>query len=315
MSHNITIIQIQYALAVYEYKHFGRAANYCSISQPTLSMQLQKLEEEIGVILFDRSKKPVLTTIEGERIIKQFLSIMREFKKLEQITQDSENNVSGEFTLGVIPTISSYLLPYFLSSFSKQYPLVNLNIRELETNQIIKELSKDKIDAGLLATPLGEKDLIERVLFYERFFLYSQKNKLIKNNSNIKYSDIKPNDLLLLKEGHCFRNQVINLCSLGTNIKRNFRFESGNLQTLIKLVEQGEGITFIPELALKDLKENKLCEVFNLPNPVPAREISLVYSRSFYKEKIIEALEKNIINNLPSTLKTFKKSDVKVIDI
>jgi LysR family hydrogen peroxide-inducible transcriptional activator len=313
----MTITQLEYVLAVDKFRHFGKAAKACSVTQPTLSMQLQKAEDELGVILFDRSKNPILPTEEGERIIQQARSVIREYKKIFSIIDASKDEVRGDFRLGVIPTLTPYVVPLFAGAFVKKYPQVNLTIEEFKTEEIIELLGKDEIDAGLLATPLVGEHLIERVLFHEPFSVFASKNHPLLKKAKIKDNDLNTSDVWLLNEGHCFRQQVLNLCKLSKEKGHhdNLTFESGNLETLKNMVMNSSGYTLLPQLAVLNLSNEDKKHVREFQAPVPTREISLVHNRIFLKEKIITALEEAIVENLPDSLKSLKKKNIEIISI
>ncbi len=313
-----TITQLEYLLAVDKEQHFGKAARECHVSQPSLSAQIQKLEEELDVVIFDRSKKPILTTDVGREIIKQAKIIIHEHKKLKTIANEKTIEPNGDFELAVIPTLASYVIPLFIGHFSDTYPNVHLNINEYKTEDIIKLLLNDEIDAGLLVTPLEDDRLIERHLFYEPFYCYLHQNHPLAKKKQISASDLDTDDVWLLSEGHCFRDQVLNICS--TDRKNaalpTVRFESGNLETLIKLVKTNSGFTLLPQLAVDELSEKEVKEhVKTFKQPIPTREVSLVYSRSFMKENIINALESSVLLHLPGQIKSLKKRQIDVVDI
>ncbi len=313
----MTITQLEYILAVDKFRHFGKAAKSCSVTQPTLSMQLQKAEDELGVVVFDRSKNPILPTQEGEKIIVQARSVIREYKKIFSIIDASKDEVRGDFRLGVIPTLTPYVVPLFAGAFVKKYPLVNLTIEEFKTEDIIELLSKDEIDAGLLATPLEGESFIERVLFNEPFSVFASKNHPLLKKAKIKDRDLDTADVWLLNEGHCFRQQVLNLCHISRDIGQhdNLKFESGNLETLKNMVINSSGYTLLPQLAVLNLSNDERKNVREFQSPVPTREISLVHNRIFLKEKIITALEESIVENLPDSLTSLKKKNIEVISI
>lgn len=313
-----TITQLQYLIAVDREKHFGQAAKSCHVAQPSLSMQIQKLEEELGAIVFDRSKKPIITTDVGRAIIKQVHIILREHRKLSAIANLGSKTPTGEFNLAVIPTLAPYLIPLFIGVFAKKYPQVILRIFEHKTEDIIRLLANDQIDAGLLVTPLGDDRLIERHLFFEPFYAYVSKAHRLSNNNKISEKDLDYDNLWLLEEGHCFRGQVLKLCSTKKRsvALENVEFASGNLETVKNLVKLNSGYTLLPELALMDLSSSeKKKYIKEFKKPVPTREVSLVHSRSFLKETIIGAMEKEIIESLPQQVNSLKRKDLTVVDI
>ena len=313
-----TITQLKYIVAVDRLRHFGKAAKECNVSQPSLSMQIQKVEEELDFPIFDRNRKPILPTHKGFRFLEQAKAVLREHSRLVDIAKSDANEVSGDFTLGVIPTMASYVLPLFLSHFSQSYPKVHLNVEEMKTSDIIESLKEDKIDAGILATPLKESGIRERPIFYEPFYLYGQPVDGISVQKKISPSEVDPNNLWLLQEGHCFRNQVINYCNLKERkgVFGNVTFESGNIETLKNLVKVGEGYTLIPHLALKNIsdEEQKKMVISFLP-PIPVREVSLVFSRDQWKKDIVGVLIDTIKENVPEDLKGRPRDDYEVVEI
>jgi LysR family hydrogen peroxide-inducible transcriptional activator len=313
----MTITQLEYILAVEKYKHFGKAAQACAVTQPTLSMQLQKVEEELGIIIFDRSKNPILTTLEGRQVVEQAKTVLREFKKIFSIVESSKNEIRGDFRLGVIPTLAPYVIPLFAANFVKKYPEVNLKIEEFKTEEMIELLGKDELDAGLLVTPLAGESFIERVLFHEPFFVFASKDHPLLKKTKLKDRDLDINDVWLLNEGHCFRQQVLNLCKLSKDFGHhgNLEFESGNLETLKNMVLNSAGYTLLPQLAVLNLSNENKKLVREFLGPVPTREVSLVHNRLFLKEKIITALEESIIEHLPKELSSLKKKDYEIISI
>lgn len=313
----MTITQLEYILAVDKYRHFGRAARSCNVTQPTLSMQLQKAEEELGIILFDRSKNPILPTDEGGQIIAQARLVLREYKKIFSIIDANKAEVRGEFRLGVIPTLAPYVIPLFAGSFVEKYPDVILTIEEFKTEDIIELLDRDEIDAGLLVTPIKGENFIERVLFHEPFSIFASKDHHLLKKNKIKDKDLNTSDVWLLNEGHCFRQQVLNLCKLSreSGHRINLKFESGNLETLKNMVLNSSGYTLLPQLAVMNLSKEDRIHVREFQSPIPTREVSLVHNRIFLKEKIISALEESIIENLPESLKSMKKKNYEIISI
>ncbi len=299
----MTITQLQYLIAVDNHRHFARAAEACFVTQPTLSMQIQKLEDELGVLLFDRSKHPVRPTTIGQRIIEQARTVVNETGRITQILQEGKNQLEGPFKIGVIPTVASSLVPRFVQSFHKKFPKIQLQIQELQTDKILEKLRMDELDAGLLATPLESKGIIEMPLYYEPFMAFIPENHRLGKESFITNSELNIKDLLLLNEGHCFRNSVLNICNkMLDSENRPVELESGNFETLIKLSKQGFGMTLIPYLHAIDLSEEDQKLVKPIADPKPSREISLVYTRAELKIKVIEELKKIIMKNVPEKM-------------
>ncbi|MDD0854860.1 LysR substrate-binding domain-containing protein [Halobacteriovorax sp. GB3] len=314
----MTITQLEYVLAVDKFRHFGKASKACHVTQPTLSMQLQKLEDELGIIIFDRSKSPTLPTMEGAKLIEQARIVLREFNKISDIIQDDGESITGDFKLAVIPTLAPYLLPLFLEPFTRKYPDLNLKIEEAKTEDIIQMLDKDEIDGGLLVTPLHEDRLIERVLFYEPFYVFASKENDLYKKKKVKESDLNLDEIWLLNEGNCLRTQVLNLCSRekeGLGKEKNIHFESGNLETLKNIVSSGDGFTLLPELATRNLNSNEIKMLRKFSGNTPSREVSLVHGRSFLKERIINALVDEIIHSLPDEVRSLKSNKLEIVEI
>lgn len=307
----VTLTQLEYLLAVDRFRHFGKAAKASFITQPTLSMQIQRLEEELGVEVFDRSKKPILPTESGKKVIEQARVAVAEFKKLQAVATQGKETLSGPYTLAVIPTLSPYLIPLFIGAFAQKYPQVELTVEELQTSQILEALANDTIDAALLATPLREPGVREEVLFNEPFYLYVAKDHPLARKPKIKESELDGHDVWLLKEGHCLRNQIVRLCTLGDKacVFQNVHFESGNLETVMSLVDRNGGYTLLPTLALRHHEKagNARAKVLAFQEPVPAREISLVLSRRSLKRPIHDALKAAIHESVPRELLTPKQ--------
>lgn len=299
----MTLTQLQYLIAVDNHRHFAKAAEACFVTQPTLSMQIQKLEEELGILLFDRSKHPVRPTAIGEKIISQARIVATETGRIEQILQESKNQLEGPFKLGVIPTVAPTLIPRFISKFHSKFPKIQLQISELRTDVIVDLLRRDELDAALLATPLGEKGIIERPLFYEPFMAFIPENHRLSKESFVTNSELDIEDILLLNEGHCFRNSVLNICNqLPKNGQRPIDLESGNFETLIRLSKKGFGMTLVPYLHAVDLAAEDQKFVKPIADPKPSREVSVVYTRAELKIKVIDELFKIIQNSVPEKL-------------
>lgn len=313
---NFSITQLEYVIAVHKHGHFAKAAEACFVTQPTLSMQIQKLEEDLGVVIFDRSKKPILLTEIGKKLIEQIQSVLYEVKKIENIVKaDESGKLQGELILGVIPTVAPYLLPKLLPVLEKQYPGLDLKIQELQTDQIMLALENDEIDVGVLATPTKTPKMFEKPLYYEPFSILCKKGHPYTQSKKIKYSNLKREDIWLLAEGHCLRHQVLDICSSKgfKDEDRKFKFESGSLETLKNLVESYGGYTLLPMLAADHIGDKT--QLIPFEKPVPGREIGLVYRREHYKNNLIEALGESIIKSIPDDLKKIREKDLDVLPI
>jgi LysR family hydrogen peroxide-inducible transcriptional activator len=300
----MTITQLHYVLAVAEHQNFTKAAKKCFVTQPTLSMQIQKLEDQLNVLIFDRSKKPVLTTDIGHQIIDQARITVQEAYRIKEVIQNQKDEVKGELKIGIIPTLSPYLLPLFITKFMNKYPEVNLVVEELLSDSIISKLNNDILDVGILVTPVKKPSILEIPLFYETFAVYMSTNHPLSVKNKIDFKELNINEMWLLKEGHCFRSQVVNICGdHELNKKSQLRFESGSLETLTRIVEKQYGYTLLPELATFDLSERRKKYLKHFKEPKPVREVSLVIHRSFMKRKLIELLKEEIQVNIPQSLK------------
>jgi LysR family transcriptional regulator, hydrogen peroxide-inducible genes activator len=291
----MTITQLQYVLAVAEHKNFTLAADKCFVTQPTLSMQIQKIEEELNITIFDRSKKPIQLTSIGQKIVEQAKNIVNEAGKIKDIVEFQKGFIGGEFRLGIIPTIMPTILPMFLKNFIKKYPKIRLIVEELNTNEIITRLKNGHLDAAIAATPLEDEKIKEIVLYYEPFVAYIPENHIISQKKEIEISDLNLDEILLLQDGHCFRDGILNLCKNQHITGKNaFQLESGSFETLIKLADEGLGTTLLPYLHTLDLNDKDQLKLKQFKEPKPAREVSLIFPKSELKMHIIDALRNTI---------------------
>jgi len=306
----MTITQLKYVLAVAEYKNFTIASEHCFVTQPTLSMQIQKLEEELGTKIFNRNKKPIQLTEIGIKIIEQAKIIVDESNRITDIVEQQKGYIGGDFKLGIIPTIMPTLLPLFLKTFIKKYPKINLKIEELTTEEIVKKLKDGHIDVAIAATPLENENIKERVLYYEPFVGFVPSEHRLFNNSTIEEEDLNMDDILLLEDGHCFKESVLNLCRTFGRSNQHFQLHSGSFDTLIKLSKEGLGMTLLPYLQTLDLNEKDKIYLKEFKKPVPAREVSIIYNKSQLKIHLIDTF-KDVIDSVIRGVIAF--NDVKII--
>ncbi|HEY2381076.1 MAG TPA: LysR substrate-binding domain-containing protein [Terriglobia bacterium] len=315
-----SLAQLEYIVAVADLKHFGKAAEACHISQPTLSQQIRKVEEDLDIVIFDRVKKPIVLTEDGEAILQQARRILREHRRLQEIARQKSDEISGEFRLGVIPTVANTLVPHFVKRFAEQYPKVTLLIDELKTSSILQELSEDRLDAGVMATPLSVAGLLEEPLYYETFNVYAATDHRLLKGKTCRIDDLDLSDMWLLQDGHCFKDQVMQLCSLGesktpTTLPR-IQFQGGNLDTLLRLVRQGTGYTLLPAFMIDQMPVDEVkTHVREFQRPFPAREISLVSRRAHWRRKTIIALRESILANPPQCLYMKRRPELRVLDV
>lgn len=306
----MTITQLKYVLAVAEYQNFTIASEHCFVTQPTLSMQIQKLEDELDTKIFNRNKKPIQLTEIGIKIIEQAKIIVDESNRINDIVDQHKGFIGGDFRLGIIPTIMPTLLPLFLKTFIKKYPKVNLKIEELTTEDIVKKLSDGHIDVAIAATPLENEIIKEHVLYYEPFVGFVPTEHRLFENKTIDVENLEIEDILLLEDGHCFKESIINLCTTFGTKNNHFQLHSGSFDTLIKLSKEGLGMTLLPYLQTLELNEKDKMYLKEFNKPVPAREVSIIYHKSQLKIQLIEAL-KNTIDSVIRGVIAF--SDVKII--
>lgn len=306
----MTITQLKYVLAVAEHKNFTKAAEKTFVTQPTLSMQIQKLEEELDILIFDRSKKPIELTDVGAKLVQQARNIVNESERIQDIVDQQKGFIGGEFKLGVIPTIMPTLLPMFLNNFIKKYPKVKLKIEELNTEAIMERLQDGHLDAAIAATPLEDEGIKERVLYYEPFVGYIPPSHRLNQHKKINISDLDIDDMLLLEDGHCFRDGIINLCKTQKSYDEDhFQLESGSFETLVKLANEGLGMTLLPYLHTLDIKESEKVNLHYFNDPSPAREVSLIFNKSELKMQIIEALHSTIAGVVKGAI-TFQNVEI-----
>lgn len=313
---SITLTQLSYAVAVDTHRHFGAAAAACNVTQPTLSMQLRKLESALGVTLFDRSRAPVLPTDAGRALLDQARVVLREAACIADIRDAGAGDVVGAVRFGVIPTLAPYLLPGLVPALAKRFPRLEIVVEERVTDEVIARVRRDELDAGLVATPVGGADLHEKVLFTEPFVGYVSPGHRLARQSAIKPSDLSIDDLWLLSEGHCFRTQAVRLCKYRSSRRGRSaaactvaaRFESGNLETLKRLVEGGSGMTLLPWLAAQELRGDQRELVRAFAAPAPHRSVRLVRRRVFLRQHLIDAVISVVLSNLPPALKRGARS-------
>ena len=305
--------QLEYIIAVDNHRHFAKAAEKSFVTQPTLSMMIQKLEEELGIKIFDRNKQPVIPTSDGEEIIKRAKTIIAHVNFLKEYTRERKDEISGELRLGIIPTLAPYLLPLFLNAFHKKHPVLKIIVKEMITDEIIVKLKKGELDIGILATPIKENGLEEHPMFYEEFMAYASKKEVLSKKKYLLPKEIDIHHLWLLEEGHCLRNQIFNLCELKKMDSKTLNYEAGSIETLINLVDHNQGITIIPKLAQMNLNPSQQKNIREFAPPKPVREISLVVIDSFPRKKLLEYLKEEIINSVPSEMLRSKQKKITVI--
>jgi len=307
----MTLVQLEYIVAVDTYRSFVTAADKCFVTQPTLSMQVQKLEELLSVKIFDRSKQPVSPTEIGTQIIAQARIILQESGKIKELISSQQQDVLGELRIGVIPTVAPYLLPEVISSMLEKYPELKLLIWEYTTEDIIHHLKTGVLDCGILATPLSDPNITEIPLYYENFVSYISKNSKLYKKKAVDAEDLNDENIWLLNEGHCMRNQVLNICrSTKNNRLQGLEYNTGSVETLVRMVDLNGGATLLPELAITELSAKQMNKVRYFKPAEPVREISLVTHKNFIKKRMLNALKDEILEIIPKAMKQKKKKDI-----
>jgi LysR family hydrogen peroxide-inducible transcriptional activator len=309
----MTLTQLEYIVALDSYRHFVLASEKCFVTQPTLSMQIQKLEEELGVKIFDRTKQPVIPTEIGTSIIAQARIVLRDAGMIRQVIAEQKDIMTGELRIGIIPTIAPYLLPPLFKNIREKYPQVKLVVREIITEEIVQELKNNRLDCGIVVTPLKDSSIKEDILFYEELFVYVSKTNALYDKKYVLPTEIDPDQLWLLEEGHCFRSQILNLCELQKFSGLHFKYETGNIETLKRMVDKSDGITILPELAVMEFTQPQMKLVKKLKEPSPAREVSLVTHRDHLKTKLIKTLKEEILAIVPKPMQKLNRK--KVVEI
>lgn len=299
----MNIQQLEYLIAVDKYKHFGKAAQACFITQPTLSAMIQKFEDELDVKVFDRTTHPIRTTDVGVQIIEESKRVIDAVNELKNRANLLNNVLAGKLNLGIIPTISSFILPSEIFSFLQKHPKIELNVKEMTTDSIIKALKSGELDAGIIATPYdAASEFYQQFLFNEELMIYSSED--LKKDSFVVPEDIDSNKVWLLEEGNCLRTQFENICMLKENSlkPKNLKFLASNINTLIQMVDKLGGITILPELAIPQLSEEQKSKISRFRKPFPFREISLIYYKPTYKQKILDEMTQSLQNSLNTKL-------------
>ena len=302
----MTLQQLEYILAVNQFRHFAKAAEYCRVTQPTLSAMIQKLEEELDTRIFDRSQQPVCPTPDGILIIEQAQKILVQANRIKNIIEEEKHSLTGTFKLGILPTVAPYLLPRFFPQLMKKYPDLDIRVIEMKTNDIKKALQTGEIDAGIVASLAGMEELQQTPLFYEQFFVYVSRKDILFNSEVIRTSDLNGEQLWLLDEGHCFRDQLMRFCQMKSARASQLAYHLGSMETFMRMVESGKGVTFIPELAVLQLGDIQKELVRPFAIPCPTRQIVMLTNKNFIRHTLLEALTKEIKSSIPKEMLSLK---------
>ena len=308
----MTLQQLEYILAVNQFRHFAKAAEYCRVTQPTLSAMIQKLEEELDTRIFDRSQQPVCPTPVGIHIIEQAQNILVQANRIKNIIEEEKHSLTGTFKLGILPTVAPYLLPRFFPQLMKKYPDLDIRVVEMKTNDIKKALQTGEIDAGIVASLAGMEELQQTPLFYEQFFAYVSREDALFNNEVIRTSDLNGEQLWLLDEGHCFRDQLVRFCQMKSARASQLAYHLGSMETSMRMVESGKGVTFIPELAVLQLGDAQKELVRSFAIPCPTRQVVLLTNKNFIRHTLLEVLVKEIKLSVPKEMLSLKATQAVV---
>ena len=303
---------MEYIVAVYRHRHFARAAEQCGVTQPTLSAMIQKLEKELGTKIFERSSQQVTPTAIGKLIVEQAWEVLTRANRIKDIVKEQRHSLSGTFRIGILPTIAPYLLPRFFTKMEKENPSTDFQILEMKTAEITKAMQHGEIDAAI-AVRLDELDIFNQTtLFYEQFIAYVAKNDALFANKNIKTSDLSNEFLWLLDEGHCFRDQLVKFCNLKSATESKSKYSLGSIETFMRMVESGQGVTFIPELALSQLSASQAELVRPFALPIPVREVVLLTPKDFVRQSIAEVIIKSVKENVPQSMLSYNNTEQRI---
>ena len=308
----MTLQQLEYVMAVYRFRHFAKAAEYCNVTQPTLSSMVQKLEDELGIKIFDRKSQPISPTPIGKSIVEQAWKVLQRARKLKETVEEEKHSLLGTFTIGILPTIAPYLIPRFFPQLMNKYPDMDVRIVEMKTDEIKRALMRGDIDAGVLALLDEMEHFDSEHLFYEQFFAYVAEGDTLFKKDNIKTADLTGEYLWLLDEGHCFRDQLVRFCHLKAAATSKKAYTLGSIETFMRIVESGKGITFIPELAVYQLEDEQRRLVRPFAIPVPTREIVMITGKNFIRKTLRSLLVEEIQASIPKDMLALRQTQKKI---
>ena len=309
----MTLQQLEYILAVDKCRHFGKAADVCNVTQPTLSAMIGKLEEELNVKIFDRTRQPISPTPVGELVIRQAQEVLYQSNRIKDIIEEERHSLTGIFRVGILPTIAPYLLPRFFPQLMKKYPQLDIRVREMKTSEIKKALAEGELEAGILAKLAGLEEFKATHLCYEKYVGYVSREDKLFEQSIIRTSDVATSkDLWLLDEGHCFRDQMVRFCQMKGAQTSQLAYNLGSIETFMRMVESGKGITFIPELAADQLNEIQQELVRPFAVPVPTRQLVLITQPHFVRQTVIDTLVNEIQASVPKDMLKLKGTQILV---
>lgn len=308
----MTLQQMEYIVAVYRLRHFAKAAEYCKVTQPTLSSMVQKLEEELGIKIFDRTTQPITPTPTGQLVIEQAWRVLIRARKIKDIVTERKGSLQGTFKIGILPTIAPYLLPRFFPQLTKQYPKMDLKVTEMKTDDIKKALARGELDAAIVVSLENMEHFIQTPLFYEQFVAYVSATDKLASKKHIKPDDLKGEFVWMLDEGHCFRDQLVKFCNLKAACETKSTYSLGSIETFMRMVEGGMGVTFIPELSLYQLSEEQRQLVRPFTIPIPTRQVVVLTTKTFVRQTMLKLISDAIIASVPTSMLKLNNTEQRV---
>lgn len=308
----MTLQQLEYIVAVYRTRHFVKAAEACGVTQPTLSAMIQKLEAELDVKLFERSSQQVMPTAIGKVVVEQAWKVLNRARKLKDIVAEEKKSLTGTFRLGILPTIAPYLLPRFFPRLMRENSSLEIRVVEMKTAYIRRAIDRGEIDAAVMVDTGDLDDYALTTLFYEQFLAYVSPSDQLSAKKSIKTSDLSNELLWLLDEGHCFRDQLVKYCQLKAAKSSQSAYSLGSIETFMRIVENGQGVTFIPELATMQLTppQKELVRPFAIP--IPTREVVMATSKAFVRKSLLDLIVGQIRNSVPEKMLKLNNTEQRI---
>lgn len=308
----MTLQQLEYIVAVYRTRHFVKAAEACGVTQPTLSAMIQKLEAELDVKLFERSSQQVMPTAIGKVVVEQAWKVLNRARKLKDIVAEEKKSLTGTFRLGILPTIAPYLLPRFFPRLMRENSSLEIRVVEMKTAYIRRAIDRGEIDAAVMVDTGDLDDYALTTLFYEQFLAYVSPSDQLSAKKSIKTSDLSNELLWLLDEGHCFRDQLVKYCQLKAAKTSQSAYSLGSIETFMRIVENGQGMTFIPELATMQLTppQKELVRPFAIP--IPTREVVMATSKAFVRKSLLDMIVGQIRNSVPEKMLKLNNTEQRI---
>ena len=308
----MTLQQLEYIVAVYRMRHFAKAAEQCGVTQPTLSAMIQKLEAELGLRLFERSSQQVVPTAVGRKVVEQAVEVLAGAARIKELVEEEKHSLAGTFRLGVLPTIAPYLLPRFFPRLRREHPETDIRVVELKTKGICQALHEGTIDAAVLVNVPDLEEYEQTPLYYEQFVVYVSHDDSLFSHRSIRTADLDGEMLWLLDEGHCFRDQLVKFCNLKSAREAQEAYTLGSIETFMRMVEGGQGVTFIPELALEQLTDQQKALVRPFALPIPTRQIVLLTARDFVRHSLRDLLVESIVRCVPPRMLKLNNTEQRV---